>query len=460
MCLLASAVLLTFSMPPYTLWPLAFVALVPLIAGARGLGFQWGCRFGFVWGFLVAAATTPWFWSIFRGSSAALWTLLGGFWGLSLGLVRQVFAQREAAARPVLSALVAATCWTGVEYFRAEVWPLKFALCSLGSTQVVGPFLPLMAFVGLTGVTLLVAAVNVLLALALERRDARPAAVAAALAALALAARFVPVTLTEGPGHAPGGPAVKVALLQAEGAVVPEMATMSRQPAAKDVDLLVWPEYCVFDFPLEVPALQQAFDEVAREHHATFLYGGKQHADHHWYDTIFALDSAAKPLGWFHKAQPIPLFDDGLPGKEFAPIATPQGPLGVMVCYDSDFSWISRRITDAGAELLVVPTLDAASWGSTQHQQRVPLCQARAVENGRWLVRAASSGVSAIIAPDGTVTARLDAGVGLLPGTVRRLTGRTPFTRGGWLLAPLSLAFTLIAGLVLGLRRPRPPIAG
>src|SRR5581483_12055015 len=112
-----------------------------------------------------------------------------------------------------------------------------------------------------------------------------------------------------------------------------------------------------------------------------------EHADGHWYDTIFAMDAAAKPLGRCHKAQPIPLFDDGLPGKTFTPIETPQGPLGVMVCYDSDFSWISRRVTDAGAEILVVPTLDAASWGTTQHRQRVPLCQARAVENGRWLVR-------------------------------------------------------------------------
>src|SRR5438876_1180855 len=81
-----SSIVTVLAMPPFRGWYLGFVALVPLYAAVLGLGFRWTCRVGFLWGILVAAGTTPWFWVIFGGSAGGLWALMAFFWGLSLGL--------------------------------------------------------------------------------------------------------------------------------------------------------------------------------------------------------------------------------------------------------------------------------------------------------------------------------------------------------------------------------------
>jgi apolipoprotein N-acyltransferase len=91
-------------------------------------------------------------------------------------------------------------------------------------------------------------------------------------------------------------------------------------------------------------------------------------------------------------------------------------------------------MTAAGAEMFVVPMMDAGMWTARQHNQHSELFRIRACENGRWMFVCGTSGVSQIIDPNGHVQTRLGAlEAGPISGIMRRETRLTFYTRFGWL---------------------------
>ena len=90
------------------------------------------------------------------------------------------------------------------------------------------------------------------------------------------------------------------------------------------------------------------------------------------------------------------------------PLLLPNARFAVAICYEALFPGFFRQPLNEGAEFLVHLTNDV--WlgntnGPWQHLQAAVL---RAVESRRWLVRAANSGVSAVIAPSGRIVARTE----------------------------------------------------
>jgi apolipoprotein N-acyltransferase len=80
------------------------------------------------------------------------------------------------------------------------------------------------------------------------------------------------------------------------------------------------------------------------------------------------------------------------------------------------------------------------------------MARMRALENGRWLLRATNNGLTAIVNPRGLVTARLRAfEAGVLTGDYQTMTGLTPFARLGQI--PFLLLLTGLAVLTYGLRK-------
>ena len=99
-----------------------------------------------------------------------------------------------------------------------------------------------------------------------------------------------------------------------------------------------------------------------------------------------------------------------------------------------------------GARLLAVPNLDPMEWKDWQHRQHSGMAPMRAVESGLWVARAASSGISQVIDPAGRVKAALPSGrSGVLAAKARLKEGGTPYTRLGWLLAPLCMMFCAVS---------------
>ena len=123
---------------------------------------------------------------------------------------------------------------------------------------------------------------------------------------------------------------------------------------------------------------------------------------------------------------------DFAPGDEFTVFSIPAGKFGVSISYEIYFPAEVRRFVQHGAEFLINITNDAWYGRSAAPYQHVAMTVFRAVENQRYLVRAANTGISAVVAPDG----RIVSSSGLfertaVTGTIAANDGLTFYARYG-----------------------------
>jgi apolipoprotein N-acyltransferase len=134
------------------------------------------------------------------------------------------------------------------------------------------------------------------------------------------------------------------------------------------------------------------------------------------------------------------------PGE--APVLLPVGShrVSTAICYEVVFGSLIRRFVTDGSELLTTITNDAWYGRSSAAYQHWDQASMRAIENGRYLARAANTGVSGFVDPYGRVlqkSALFEQKV--LVDDVAFLQVRTVYSRIGDLVAWLSLAFTVAA---------------
>ncbi len=130
--------------------------------------------------------------------------------------------------------------------------------------------------------------------------------------------------------------------------------------------------------------------------------------------------------------------------------------VSVAICYESMFPWIDRAFAARGSQLLATITNDAWFGRSSAPYQHFDEGAIRAVEDGRYVVRAANTGISGGVDPYGRVL--LTTGLftqAAVTVDVRLLDGRTIYSRMGdvvaWLSVLISVALT-IAAFVTGVR--------
>lgn len=442
---------------------LAWVALVPLFYAVTGsAGFLPASGLGAAAGLVFYAAALSWMPNTVNYLAVIFWPVFAFWIALASGLAGGLFnlARRSLTpARALAWAASAGFVWAGLEYFRSEVWPLACPWLGLGHSQTYSPpVFQTLSVWGVYGLSAFIAAANAAWALAL-RRYRLPAAVFFILLVLATAwgerrLRTVP---------AENGKPVEVALVQAERADIGKLAGLSLAREAAGADLLVWPECSVIMPDAANPAYAALIAKALKPSKAEAVVGvcvdenkarGVKRAN---FTLVLGRDK--KVISVYHKMHPVQFVESGLAeNKKPAPVKTPLGVLGPQICYDLAFEDGTRKITEQGAQLLIVPTLDPAEWGSLQHTQHSDMSAARAVESGLWLVRAASSGTSQVIDRLGGLRARLWNGQeGTLVATAYLGGGGTFYTRCGWLIAPLMLVFTALAAVLLLVKKaPRP----
>jgi hypothetical protein len=163
-----------------------------------------------------------------------------------------------------------------------------------------------------------------------------------------------------------------------------------------------------------------------------------------------------RELGWISATDQVPV--DRTPGDEVSLISIPGlPPIGTPICYENSFPSIDREMTQQGAGFLVVVINNASYDRTAASEQHLQMSRLRAVENGRWVVHAAVSGISAFIDERGDV---VDSRGLFEPATMRTMVRasdrRTVFTRlGDWV--PLG-SIVLVVGLIAlprSRRRPR-----
>jgi apolipoprotein N-acyltransferase len=462
-----SAILQVLIFPLPGLYVLCWLALAPLIVAllrARPAGelevagslrlrpASPGQAFlmAYVCGILWYAGTCYWIFDTMRqygGLSAPMAVLvlflfccyLGLYHGL-FGLLVGMLAGSSRNYRRVL--VVAPFLWVAVELARTRVTGFPWNL--LGIAQVDNAALcRIVAWAGVYGVSFEVVLVNVALAAAvLVPREKRGAMLAAALAAAAVlqAGRLI---------EAPAANANRAALLVQQDIPVAanwtpiyfqqtlkELIDLSAKSAAasteRKIDLIIWPESPAPFFTND-GRFRAAASEMARQANAWVVTGsigiepapaGKT--------TPQMFNSAAliSPEGdWtarYDKVHLVP-FGEYLPfpslfgfaggltkevgefqhGALHTPLDAGGEKLGVFICYESIFPDEVREFVDHGAQVLVNISNDGWYGDSGAYAQHLNQTRMRAIENNRWLLSAADTGVTASIDPFGRVVARI-----------------------------------------------------
>ncbi len=159
------------------------------------------------------------------------------------------------------------------------------------------------------------------------------------------------------------------------------------------------------------------------------------------------------PFGeWLPFEDKIPLLrkinvgqGDYTPGKDLRPLTIKCSRAGILICFESIFPEISRKETYFGANILINITNDGWFGRSLGPVEHFYLAIFRAIENQRFLVRAAKTGISAIISPDGKVLKKLPQFKrGVIVSDVPLISGETFFTKHGNWMVTVSLLMALL----------------
>ena len=387
-------------------------------------------------------------------------------------------AARRRAAGAALWWLPAA--WILAEWLRGVLFS-GFTWLQLGYAGLESPLAAYAPLGGsyAVGLGLAVTAACIALVGAAPRRAVLAAASAAALIWAGGAA------LTAFGGHStwtrPAGPPLEVLVVQGNVPQGEKWADDTRRAALDryarltarhpGADLVVWPETAIPYFAAQVrPFLRAAREAAARGGHV--LLTGLLTFD---VASGRPLNSVARiagpeadgPIRYYHKRRLVPFSERmplervlgplarrlELPAESFGAGGERQEPLragghevAVSVCYEVTFGAANARALGSAAFLVNVS--NDAWFGDTEGpHQHLQMARMRALEQGRWLVRATNTGISALIAPDGRVAAAAPQfETTVLEGRVTPRTGRTPYARWGDRPVLALLALMLFIG--------------
>lgn len=482
--------------PEPSLWWFAYVALVPWMLVLRTAPTA---RRAAVEGWLGGAgfmiAVHHWLLPSLHVFLLVLAALLGLLWAPWGALVRHMLGGRPSAVRAAASVGVVPAGWLMVELVRSweglgGPWGL------LGASQwEVSPALRLASVGGVWLVSLLVLAANTVAVLLVAVRSARTPAVAwAALCATAVASAWGWAPQPRESGR------MRIAVVQP--GVVGGMLSverrfdlgerLTRELVGREIDMVVWGESSVGadlggrpDLADRVAALSRdvkapvLINVDARSEGASGPAGiykssvlvGPQGPTGDRYDKMRLVPfgeyiPARSVLGWATSVGRA-AGEDRLRGTGPVVMRLPDdgARVGPLVCFESAFPDMSRRLTRDGAQVLLAQSATSSFQGSWAPEQHASLAALRAAESGRPMVHATLTGVSAVFAADG---GRIGAPLPTDSSTaavydVPLATGTTLYVRhGDWpVYGSLALLATLAAaGGVRALRRPVPGPAG
>ncbi len=484
-----SGIMLLLSFPPFNLHFLIWFALVPFLcalANSRSeKSKKWGIAYhdaqllGGLLGAVFYYGTLYWIFNIMGVLAIFLIAILCLYLLVFAHFLKFVLTRWGKTGYAFLYA--PAPLWVAIEYFKSEGWWLKFSWMNLGYSQ--HNFLPVLQFAGILGqygISFMIVLVNSAIAtLILHRKN--KSFVVISLIALGLSVGI----MTSASVHslrASYAPNISVDLVQDESSDFQTYARLTQQ-LNNPTGFIVWPEYAVPEFLEEEPDLLSHVGELTRQRNSYLILGGKSRASEYssefkarlmkkrghpaseidsllkFHNTAFLFSPEGQLVGKYHKTNPIQFFFDGVAGKSFPVFETNFGKVGILICYDADYSYVARRLTQNGAEMLFVPTYDAAHWSTLQHKQHSAMTSMRAVENGRFVARATTSGISQIIDPKGRVTISIDIGTtGTATGAIQPLQRLTFYTRYGFLFPYLCVIASSLMVLLILFKKPLPPL--
>jgi apolipoprotein N-acyltransferase len=429
--------------------PLGVAALALAVRGQRARSGLW---LGRVFGAAFFVPLLSWT-GVYVGSVP--WLALALWEALHLGLLG---AATAVTSRLRWWPLWAAALWVADEALRGRLVLGGFPWGRLGLSQTRGPLLSLAAYGGVPLVSFAVALTGTLLAGALlalarawrasaEAEERHPALRAAALAV----AGVLVVPLVGGLAWLPlpgssltdGGPTRTVAVIQgnvpraglefnAQRRAVLDNHVQQTLRLAADVrsgeqaqpDLVVWPENSSDIDPYLNDDANREISRAAQAVGAPILVGAiVEGPGDHIRNTAIVWDPVTGPGQTYVKRHPVPLAEyvparsffrffskqvdlvrrDQVAGQRVGTLDLGGARVGDVICFEVVYDSLVQDVVDAGAGMIVVQTNNATFGFTDESAQQLAMSRLRAVEFGRTVVIAATSGISAVVAPDGSV---------------------------------------------------------
>jgi apolipoprotein N-acyltransferase len=432
----------------YTYSQLAFLILLYLFCLLQ-LGRLKSKRLAFYAGLftgLGCALQASFFWNIFGAAAIALWLILA-FWTALFVILSQLCRSRFDKFLPIL---LIPLLWIGLEYFRSELYYLRFSWINVG--YVFAPNLNWLPFhyLGMYGIGFVF--VVTICVWELFRPKVRFITAGFFIAALALLTNLP--SLEKSPSIALPTGNLRIAGIQFEFPSEPQVLDGLNQLLKKcpDADLLVLSEYT---FTMSVP---DSLKNWCRNNHLYLIVGGEEPASGSQYrDTAFVIGPDGNIVFQQAKSVPIQFFKDGLPAESQKLWDSPWGKIGICICYDLSYTRVTDRLIRLGAQAIIVPSMDVIDWGRHQHELHARVAPTRAAEYSVPIFRVASSGISQCVNSSGQVLATAPApGDGaIISGTLNLSErGSLPFDR---ILAPFAVAIDavlIVALLILQFTKP------
>ncbi len=378
----------------------------------------------------------------------ALFALLPALAGLFLASIKASPLSKQLLAFPA--------AWVLLEWTRSWIFT-GFPWLSLGYSQV--PTSPLAGYtplLGVFGVSFFCALSAGLLSLMMEERSLRKRCVMLLVAIWLAGFGLKQIEWTQ-----PSGVALEVSLLQGnipqqlkwrEDQLVNTLETYRRLVDESASQLIILPETAFPLFYHDVPKVYlEKFTAHARKNGGDLLIGLPERTDKdHYYNSVFSFGASPtqiyrkshlvpfgefiplRPIfGWMLDVLQIPLLDFSRGETNPQPFQVAGERVALNICYEDVFGEeIIRQLPQA--TLLVNVTNDAWFGESLAPMQHLQMSQARALETGRYMLRATNTGVTAVINTSGDVVSRLPLfTTATLTNEVRGYTGTTPYVWWG-----------------------------
>jgi apolipoprotein N-acyltransferase len=387
---------------------------------------RWAFYIGLGIGLAIYAPQLSFFWKIFQIAAIPLWLILSFWLGLFLLLGRACLARFGLVGWACAAPFV----WTGLEYFRSELYYLRFSWLNVGYSFSDSSSLHYLAGYGVYGVGFVLMTIAVVLGVIrqLGRFGRIFAGIVAALLLLYPVLAPTPQSSAQQSFRVTG---VQLEFPAPSEAVLGLDRAIEKFP---ETDLLVLSEYT---FMGPVPDLIKKW---CRKHRKYLVAGGEDLlSGSQYYNTAFVVSPEGNIVFRQAKCVPIQFFKDGLPAPSQGLWNSPWGKLGFGICYDASYTRVTDELIRQGAQGLILPTMDVADWGIRQHQLHARIAPMRAAEYAVPVFRLCSSGISQFVGPSGQIFDSAPfPGEGVIMSAPMRLVDRGRMPPDRW-LAPLSV---------------------
>ncbi len=496
--------LLALSFPKFGHPAVAFIALVPLLVALSGwngrsgalpgVSTRRGFKLGLLAGFIHFAGTVYWTGatvSTFGGLPAIVAVLVAAL----LALYMAVYVAITGAIGAILirsfgvrGLYLVPVVWVATEFLRGIVLG-GFPWIPLGNTMVtLLPIAQLASALGVFGLSMFVGLVNAgFAAAALTRGRSRLMAAGVTLAAITAIAIWGGTRLAG--NELTTGTPIKIGLIQGNiaqtdkwnparaGMILDRYLQLTRQAADNGAQFIMWPESSTpfyFDEDPSGTIVRRLVGSIGRP----LLLGSDEFEDTdppRHYNAAFMLDTSGATAAVYRKIHLVP-FGEYVPlqqllffvgplveavsafsrGTRVTMLPVEGHMVSTAICYEVTYPALSREAVRNGSEMLTTITNDAWYGDSSAAYQHFEMAAMRAIEQGRYLVRAANTGISGIIDPYGRVLVRTNLFETVaVVGEARFVQHHTLYARLGDVVAYASIGLTLFALAMVYLRRRR-----